>query len=119
MLPLAYRLKEKASFSRVYAKGKSYVTNLVVVYALPNKLMNTRIGFSVSKKLGKSVCRNRIKRLLREASRQLLPNVVMGYDVVIVARKKAADASLEKLQSAISKSFTKSGILKTRGRDIC
>jgi len=114
MLPSAYRLKERSSFSRVYARGKSCVTDLVVVYVLPNRLYTTRIGFSVSKKLGNSVSRNRVKRLLREASRELLPQIAMGYDVVIVARKKAASESLEHLLPALAGLFKKSGILKAR-----
>lgn len=114
MLPSAYRLKERSAFRRVYARGKSYVMDLVVVYVLPNKKEITRVGFSVSKKLGKSVDRNRVKRLLREATRQFVPQIAMGYDVVIVARRKAAGAGYEKFLPAISRLFTKSGILKAR-----
>lgn len=114
MLPSAYRLKERSSFRRVYGRGKSCVTDLVVVYVLPNRIDTTRIGFSVSKKLGKSVDRNRVKRLLREASRQVLPHIAMGYDVVIVARRKAAGASYASLLPALAGLFKKSGILKAR-----
>lgn len=114
MLPSAYRLKERSAFSRVYARKKSFVTDLVVVYILPNRLQTTRIGFSVSKKLGNAVVRNRVKRLLREACKQLLPQIVMGYDVVIVARRNAPAAGLDRLLPAVAWLFKKSGILNAR-----
>ena len=114
MLPSASRLKRRSDFGRVYAKGRSYVTDLVVVYVLPFRDESTRIGFSVSKKLGKSVARNRVKRLLREAIRPLLPYITLGYNVVIVARVRAADAQLQNLAAALNSALKKSGILYAR-----
>ncbi len=88
MLPSASRLIRRSDFGRVYSRGKSCATDLVVVYVLPNRGQTTRIGFSVSKKLGKAVIRNRVKRKLREAVRETLPELTTGYDVIIVARVK-------------------------------
>lgn len=114
MLPSASRLKRRSDFSRVYGKGRSYATDLIVVYVLPARGKLTRIGFSVSKKLGKSVVRNRVKRLLREAARALLPDLEPGRDVVVVARRKAAGATLAALGSAMQELFRGSGILRAR-----
>lgn len=111
MLPIASRLKRRSDFGRVYSKGRSYATDLVVVYILPGRNDVTKIGFSVSKKLGGSVARNRVKRLLREAARGLLPRVKNGYYVIVIARVRAGGASLNDLSAALNAAFTKSGIL--------
>lgn len=111
MLPSAARLKRKSDFGRVYGKGRSYVTDLIVVYVLPLRENAVRVGFSVSKKLGNAVVRNRTKRLLREAVRQYLPFVDGRYHIVIVARRKAAGASLDSLISAVGRLFEKSGVV--------
>lgn len=113
MLPSASRLKQQSGFRRVYAKGRSYPSDLVVVYLLPNRSGVTRVGFSVSKKIGKAVVRNRTKRLMREAVRLLLPCIAGGYDVVIVARRKAAGAAFLPIYEAVEALFTRARILKT------
>lgn len=114
MLPTSSRLKRNSAFRRIYARGRSRATDLVVVYALPNGEHATRIGFSVSAKVGKSVVRNRARRLLREAVRQLLPHVSDGYDVVIVARRAIVGADIWNVREAVEALFRKSGILRSR-----
>ncbi len=119
MLPSASRLRRTSEFSRVYKKGRSYATDLIVVYVLPNQGRASRFGFSVGKKLGGAVVRNRAKRLLREISRRLLPGVPNGYDFVVVARRKAAGAGYADLCAAMHSLFRKSGILNAHIDDIC
>jgi ribonuclease P protein component len=110
MLPSAARLRRRSDFGRVYAKGRSYATDLIVVYALPGRGRTTRVGFSVSGKLGKAVKRNRTRRLLQEAVRPLLPNVNGRYDLVVVAKKKAAGASLVDFGYALDRLLRQSGV---------
>ncbi len=114
MLPSASRLKRRSDFGRVYGKGRSYVTDLIVVYVLPSRSKSTRVGFSVSKKLGKSVVRNRIKRLLREAMRELVPDIAPGFDLVIVARQRVGGATLAEIEHALQELLRKSGVMRAR-----
>ena len=81
------------------------------MYVVPGREDCTRIGFSVSKKLGGSVARNRVRRLLGEAARQFLPHIKTNFSVIVVARMKAGGASLSELSAALGAAFTKSGIL--------
>lgn len=73
------------------------------------------MGFSVSKKVGKSVVRNRIKRRLRAACRGYLPQIERGYLVVFVARGAAADADYRELDAAMAALLQRSGLLKGTG----
>ncbi|MCE5324426.1 ribonuclease P protein component [bacterium] len=112
MLPSAWRLRLKSQFAKVYSKGRSAATDLIVVYTLVNNESITRVGFSVSKKLGGAVKRNRVKRLLRETVRLRLADIADGYDVVIVARRRAAEAALAEFEVSVDRLFRKLGILK-------
>lgn len=94
------RLKSNRDFSKVYAKGKYIAERLVVVHYLPNMLEYSRIGFSVSKKIGKSVQRNLIKRRLREITRKLEPQIKPGFDIIISARSGAESALFENLEKS-------------------
>lgn len=86
MLPLARRITRAADFRTIYRYGRRVGTSKLVVYWRPNGRDVTRFGFSVSKKVGRSVVRNRLRRLLREACRRHLELFKPGFDVVLVAR---------------------------------
>lgn len=111
MLPSRSRLKRRSDFGRVYSKGRSYATDLVVVYVLPSREDGTKIGFSVSKKLGGSVARNRVRRLLGEAAWQFRSRTKAGYNIIVVARMKASGATLSDISAALGAALTKSGML--------
>ena len=122
MLPVASRLTQSSRFAAVYAKRRSYATDLVVVYVCPQAGSNkrpanslpTRVGFSVSKRVGKSVVRNRVKRLLREAVRSVLPDLAPGYDIVVVARPRIAGAEFSRVRTAVTRALARSGVLGHR-----
>ena len=110
MLPAPYRLKLKSDFSRTYSRGKSIANSFAVVYTYKTG-MQTKIGYSVSKKVGKSAVRNRTKRLFREATRHLLPEIANGYNIVVIARNRAAGAGLLDISAALCGLFRKSGVI--------
>ena len=82
------KIKESYIFRRAYKKGRSLVSPYVVVYMLKNRRNNIRLGITAGKKIGKAVSRNRAKRVITAAFRQILPQIPMGYDYVIVARTR-------------------------------
>lgn len=82
-------VKENVNFKRAYHQGKSVVFKEAVVYWRKNRLGVTRLGLTVSKKLGNSPQRNRIRRIIREGVRAEAALLPQGHDIVIVARSKA------------------------------
>jgi len=93
-------IKENHEFRRIYAKGKSGVSPCLVVYCRPNRRGRNRLGVTVSTKLGKAVVRNRIRRRLREIYRLSQPQLRQGYDIILVARSRAAAAPYHELERA-------------------
>jgi ribonuclease P protein component len=111
MLPAQLRLKRRSEFGRVYTKGRSCATDLIVVYVLPGRTDGTKIGFSVGKKLGGAVARNRVRRVLQEAAAPFAANMKAGYSIVVAARTKAGEASFAAVSAALQAAFTKLGVL--------
>ncbi|MBQ6842141.1 MAG: ribonuclease P protein component [Firmicutes bacterium] len=102
MLHKQYRLREKQDFRRVYNKGRSMSFPYFVVYFRGNGGKPQRIGFSVSKKVGKSTVRNFVKRRMRHAAKELLPCFRTGYDYIFIVRASAAEASYAALRNCMA-----------------
>lgn len=79
-------LKKNYEFGRVYKKGKFFAGKYLILYTLPNRINANRIGITTSKKVGKSVRRNRLRRLVRESYRFYEEYILSGFDLVFVAR---------------------------------
>ena len=94
-------LKKNQDFQSVYRKGRSYANKLLVMYVLENNMERNRRGISVSKKVGDSVVRHHVTRLVRESYR-LQENIFnSGLDIVVIARANAASASYAEIESAL------------------
>ena len=79
-------LKKNRDFQSVYRKGKPYGNKYLVMYLLANDLGRNRVGISVSKKVGNSIIRHHLTRLIRESYRLHEEQFQCGYDIVIIAR---------------------------------
>ena len=88
-------------FQEVYKKGKSYANKYLVMYVLQNHTEENRLGISVSKKVGNSVVRHRITRLIRESYRLNQSQFKKGYDIVVIARATAKDKTYQEIESAL------------------
>ena len=93
-------LKNTYQFQNVYNNGKSYGNKYLVMYVLKNDLSINRVGISGSKKVGNSVVRHRLTRLVRESYRLHEKIFNSGLDIVVVIRKDAALMTYAKIESA-------------------
>lgn len=103
---------ENSSFRRAYAKGKSFVSPIMVTYVLKNRAHCIRVGITTSKKTGNAVKRNRSRRIIREAARQLMPELSGGYDLIFVARAKTPFVKSTDILCDMRKHLSQSGVLK-------
>ena len=94
-------LKKYGDFQRVYHKGKSYANKYLIMYILEKDTQQNRIGISVSKKVGNSVVRHRITRLIRESYRLNESKFVRGLDMVVIARSGAKEKNFFDIESAL------------------
>jgi len=103
-------LTRRAQFLAVYEAGKASADHLIVVKALPNGMDVTRIGFSVTKDIGKATVRNRVKRLLKENVRLL--DIKAGWDIVFIARRSIVKADFHQLTGSAVKLLRRASLLK-------
>ena len=93
-------LKKNRDFQQVYKRGTSKANRYLVMYVLPNQHMKNRLGISVSKKVGNSVVRHRMARLVRESYRLHEDVFRRGFDIVVVARVSAKERTFREIESA-------------------
>lgn len=91
-------IRRNMEFSKVYNRGNSRANPVLVMYVLKNGMEYNRIGITVSRKVGKSVVRNRIKRLIKEAYRKHSDRIKRGYDLVMIARADAGKAEYKDIE---------------------
>ena len=98
---LFVHIRSNRDFQRVYKNGKSLANRHLVMYVLKNNSDENRLGISVSKKVGNSVIRHRITRLIRESYRLNINLFKGGYDIIVIARVSAKGKSYEEICSAL------------------
>ena len=105
-------LKQNSDFRLVYTRGRSAVSPRVVLYCRKNRRLGNRVGFTVSRKLGNAVTRNRVRRRLREIMRLHDGDLRRGYDLILVARTRAVNTDYQKLESDVLRCLAQLQLLK-------
>lgn len=95
------RIRRDVEFRRTRHQGRCWSSDILVLCALRTGAPVTRFGFVVSKRLGNAVTRNKVKRRLREAARHLAPNLLPGYDVVVIACGPVASRAFAELAGTL------------------
>ena len=94
-------LKKNRDFQTVYNKGKSLANSYLVMYVMDNGLEKNRLGISVSKKVGNSVVRHRLTRLIRESYRLSEEHFRSGIAIIVIARAGAKEKGYHQIESAL------------------
>jgi len=103
-----YRLKNSKVFKVVYNKGESVSDRLLVLMWIKGRGEELKVGFTVSKKIGNSVTRNKIRRRLKESFRALIPEIDNGYTYVLLARSPIKDAAFSEIRDSLIKLLIRS-----------
>ena len=111
-------IKKNGDFQKVYKTGRSYANKLLVMYVIRTDREETRIGISVSKKVGNSVVRHHVTRLLRESFRLNRDRLKKGLDIVVVARAAAKEAEFKNIEGAYLHLCGLHNILENRSENI-
>ncbi len=106
-------LRKNRDFQNVYRHGISYANHYLVMYVLENHISKNRIGISVSKKVGNSVIRHHITRLIRESYRLQENLFHSGLDIVIIARVNAKDITYRQTEKALLQLAKRHSILNS------
>jgi ribonuclease P protein component len=113
-----FRLTRSEDFKRVRRSGKSYAHPLIVLIAQRSDHPHVRVGVAAGKAVGTAVTRNRAKRLLREAMRTMMPNIILwtqntaaGLDLILIARAGLATASLQDTRDALQNLLQRAQII--------
>ena len=110
--PHSESLKKNRDFQLLYKEGKSRANRYLVLYVKENGLEKNRLGVSVSKKVGNSIVRHRIARLIRESYRLHEDMFNSGLDMVVIARVSAKDRGMREIESALLHLGKLQGVLK-------
>jgi ribonuclease P protein component len=117
MLEKKHRLKKRKEFGYIFKKGRSFSNKTLILNYIPTKLKDYKVGFSVSKKIGNAVVRNKVKRRLREAFRELHHGVDKKYNYVFVARKGIEEMTYLEVIKSMKYCLEKTRLIKGENND--
>lgn len=112
MLKQVNRLKKRYQFNYVYKAGSHLSSKNVVIYFTPSKTKDIKVGFAVTKKVGKAHIRNLVRRRLREIMQKQIPLLKQNNNVIVVAKDQIAVASFAELEAEISQLLVKAKLVK-------
>ncbi|WMI81146.1 ribonuclease P protein component [Anaerotignum sp. MB30-C6] len=94
-------LKKNFQFRYVYNRGRSIANRHLVMYVVRNGTQGNKLGISVSKKVGKSVVRSHVTRLIKESYRNMEEDLKSGYDIVVIARVICNDSTYQEVNTSL------------------
>ena len=106
-----------SDFRRLYNRGKAVTDPALVVYYSKNRAGICRIGITTSKKIGNAVERNRSRRVIKEAFRNVCPQLNPCYDIVMVARSKTKYLKSTRIEEVMKRIFESEGMLRTESEE--
>jgi ribonuclease P protein component len=112
-----YRIHENQRFQEVRRRGDCQADRLMVLCQLPNGLPYSRFGFSVSRRIGKAVVRNRVKRRMREAVRLQMGHISPGWDLVWVARNPIREATYQEIFAASARLLRRASLFEAASNE--
>ena len=111
-MPKIESIKKTRQFRNVYNRGVSFANKSLVLFVYKKKDRQSRLGVSVSKKIGKSVIRNRIKRLIKENIRLMANQIKPGFDLVFIVRLPAVNADFHQIRVSVASLLSKHGVIE-------
>lgn len=105
-------LKKNGQFVYTYKKGKAKSSKSMTLIFVRARTYNTKVGFSVSKKIGNAVVRNKVKRRLKDSFGRYMPIIKNGYYVVIATKKPISEITFAQLHEELGMLLNKAGLLK-------
>ena len=105
-----YSLKRHKEFRYTYRAGKAVSCRLFTLVYVSNRHRQLQVGFSVSKKVGNSVCRNRAKRRLRACITPMLGTLKTGYNLIFIAREEVLGCPFDQMQSEMQRLLQRANV---------